>query len=204
MNLRLIWQDPNSGEHIEQSYPPPLALGRELDNDVVIPSVSVSRHHAKIELEDGERLIITDLGSSNGTYVNGERIDAPTVISDGETIILGKVEMTVKLTAERTRKPSRDFLFDALSKGEAEPTVTLASLSQIDKSALFSDLDSPPPVESTEPIEKISGDALKDLLMGHLSKDMTDHMATSNITAQPQEPNGFSKLVTSIRRFLGI
>jgi hypothetical protein len=50
-----------------------LILGRALDCDIAVPSPQVSRNHARLELEGG-KLIIEDLGSSNGTVVNGKSV----------------------------------------------------------------------------------------------------------------------------------
>ena len=64
-----------------QRYPLPSGavtrLGRALDNDVVINHASVSRHHAAIE-GNGDGYRVRDLGSQNGTYVDGQPVtDAP-------------------------------------------------------------------------------------------------------------------------------
>jgi hypothetical protein len=52
---------------------PVTTIGRALDNDIVIESGDVSRHHARIEYVD-DQLRITDLGSTNGTRVNGKSV----------------------------------------------------------------------------------------------------------------------------------
>lgn len=52
----------------------PVVLGRSLDCDLAIVSPHVSRHHARLDLED-EQLFVEDLGSSNGTVVNGKPIE---------------------------------------------------------------------------------------------------------------------------------
>jgi len=69
-----------------------LELGREPDNDAMLPDPKVSRHHARIR-RDGERYELADLGSSNGTFVNGERIAAPARLEDGDVILIGDVEL---------------------------------------------------------------------------------------------------------------
>lgn len=68
-----------------------LAIGRALDNDVVIDSAEVSRHHARIEFRDGRYWII-DLQSTNGTAVNGE-FGNEHPIDHGDRITLGNVTM---------------------------------------------------------------------------------------------------------------
>ncbi len=49
-----------------------VSIGRSAENDIVLPSLSVSRAHAKLEVANG-RVLLSDLGSANGTYVNGAR-----------------------------------------------------------------------------------------------------------------------------------
>lgn len=53
----------------------PLILGRSLDCDIAIVTPHVSRQHARLSLDDGQ-LVVEDLGSSNGTVVNGKKIEA--------------------------------------------------------------------------------------------------------------------------------
>lgn len=86
--------------------PPGISLGRELDNDVVLESESASRYHAKIEwTEEGWR--IRDLGSTNGTKVNGIKITEPCILKEGDKIKLGSNNFLFaeKLTSESAEKP---------------------------------------------------------------------------------------------------
>ena len=53
----------------------PFVIGREPDCDLVLEDARVSRHHAQIEVLDDGRVILRDLGSSNGTFVGEQRID---------------------------------------------------------------------------------------------------------------------------------
>lgn len=64
-------------------------VGREAGNDLVINSPSVSRRHLRIFLM-GNRYMVEDLGSSNGTFVNDRRISAPTPLNSGDALHLGK------------------------------------------------------------------------------------------------------------------
>jgi pSer/pThr/pTyr-binding forkhead associated (FHA) protein len=61
------------------------SIGRAAGNSIVIDDVQVSRHHAEIALKNG-RCTITDLGSGNGTFVNGERIDRTIALSPGDVV----------------------------------------------------------------------------------------------------------------------
>ncbi len=66
-----------------------VTIGRTADNTVSFPSDSnVSRYHARIE-SSGEDFLISDLGSSNGTTVNGSPVTAETALSDGDVVAFG-------------------------------------------------------------------------------------------------------------------
>jgi len=84
-----IVEGPLSGQEfelIENSY----ILGREDGADIVIPAQSVSREHARISFQEGS-YIIEDLDSSNGSFINGNRLDSlPVPINHGDEIILGQ------------------------------------------------------------------------------------------------------------------
>lgn len=69
----------------------PLTIGRAPDSDVHIDNLGVSDRHARIYTE-GDRLIVEDLLSLNGTYVNDARIERVT-LRDGDTIRIGKHEL---------------------------------------------------------------------------------------------------------------
>src|SRR4051812_4208386 len=66
-----------------------VSLGRVSDNSISFPDDSnVSRYHAEIESRD-EDFWLFDLGSSNGTTVNGEAVTKEVLLKDGDVILLG-------------------------------------------------------------------------------------------------------------------
>ena len=71
-----------------------MVIGRE--GEILLSDEHVSRRHAVIRVVHG-RVEIEDLGSANGTEVNGERITQPTTLKHGDTITLGDTELTVDL-----------------------------------------------------------------------------------------------------------
>jgi pSer/pThr/pTyr-binding forkhead associated (FHA) protein len=77
-----------------------ITLGRD-DCDVVLSDPEVSRRHAVV-LESPEGFAIEDLGSTNGTWVNGERIDRPEPLHAGDEVRLGNTVWHVR-TARDTR-----------------------------------------------------------------------------------------------------
>ncbi len=64
-------------------------IGREADCDLVIADEKASRHHAYLEALDDGRSVLHDLGSTNGTFVDGEKIDKPTLLNGREQIRIG-------------------------------------------------------------------------------------------------------------------
>jgi pSer/pThr/pTyr-binding forkhead associated (FHA) protein len=67
-----------------------LSLGRTPDNDVVVTDPATSGKHAELVVEDGQ-LVLRDLGSSNGTLVNGHRVEK-IVLHDGDVIRIGQTQ----------------------------------------------------------------------------------------------------------------
>jgi predicted component of type VI protein secretion system len=64
-------------------------IGRDLTNDVVINDAEVSRRHARLVSQAGG-YILEDLGSTNGTFVNGQRLMGPYILRSAETVTLGE------------------------------------------------------------------------------------------------------------------
>jgi len=71
-----------------------LAFGRAVDNEIVIADQRVSRHHATLERKS-LHLKITDQNSTNGTFVNGNRIVTPTPLNYDDLIVIGSLSFQV-------------------------------------------------------------------------------------------------------------
>jgi pSer/pThr/pTyr-binding forkhead associated (FHA) protein len=68
-------------------------VGRADDVEIFLSDVTVSRHHARFVV-DADGLRVMDLGSTNGTYVNGERHDEA-LLQPGDEVIIGKFHLIV-------------------------------------------------------------------------------------------------------------
>ncbi len=91
---------------------PVVTIGRLPDNTVVIDSPAVSSHHACV-FRDGDRFVVEDLQSTNGTFVNGTRVSRQ-VLHQGDVVLVGKHQL----------------VFDLLANGgQAEPTEADLSIS---------------------------------------------------------------------------
>ena len=71
-------------------------IGRRM-GEVPLTDVEVSRHHAVIEVFGREMIFVRDLGSTNGTYHNGRRIDVSRLTS-GDTVGVGKTVMKLAIS----------------------------------------------------------------------------------------------------------
>ena len=66
-----------------------LMIGRDSTNDIVINDAEVSRRHARLTFQGG-KYVLEDFGSTNGTFVNGQRLAGPRVLKPGEVVSFGE------------------------------------------------------------------------------------------------------------------
>ena len=109
-----------SGSVINQSYPlgESFVLGSSADCQVQIEEPGVAAHHAEIIIVDDNTLLLKDLGSQSGTFVNGEVIDE-FMLSSGDEIHIGSCRWMLQapglkpervLTADVVKKSSFDWV----------------------------------------------------------------------------------------------
>ena len=67
-------------------------IGRESNCDIVVPDINASRTHAELRFEQPGVWVLTDLGSTNGTLVNGRQITSQ-VLQGGERIVMGTTNL---------------------------------------------------------------------------------------------------------------
>jgi hypothetical protein len=75
---------------------PSIILGRSSEADIHIEDTGVSRRHLEIRTANGVTNAV-DLGSTNGSYVNGQRVSGSTELSDGSTITMGRTKIIFRL-----------------------------------------------------------------------------------------------------------
>ena len=77
-------------------------IGRDSTNEIVINDAEISRRHARLQrLPHGWLLI--DLGSTNGTWVNSERVVVPLLLQDDDLVLLGEQRLIFRLASCATR-----------------------------------------------------------------------------------------------------
>jgi pSer/pThr/pTyr-binding forkhead associated (FHA) protein len=102
-----------------------LIIGRDASNSVAINDAEISRKHSRLSFQGG-KYVLEDLGSTNGTFVNGQRLAGPVVLKPGDVVSLG--EQIV-------------LMYDAINQ---DPGATVASPRQ-------SVRVTPPPVQPVAP-----------------------------------------------------
>ena len=73
------------------------SLGRAKDNNIVFSSAKISRRHALVHAQGGSEFSLVDLGSSNGTHLNGRRVIQPLALQHGDIIQIGEESLVFRL-----------------------------------------------------------------------------------------------------------
>jgi predicted component of type VI protein secretion system len=97
-------------------------VGRQEDCQLQVKSSQVSRRHCELSEKDGQ-LTVKDLGSSNGTFVNGEKVEGSRALEPGDTLTLGNVTFRIEraeAAVGAVRRPSDEAVPVAEAVPEAE------------------------------------------------------------------------------------
>lgn len=108
MDRLLIGDSPKAPERLRLTAPV-YAVGRDLDSDIRLDAPSVSRDHARIFVREAG-CSVEDLGSENGTFLNGEAVEEEVALSDGDTLRFGNVafvfeETRAEVATDRDSEP---------------------------------------------------------------------------------------------------
>jgi hypothetical protein len=127
-----------------------LVIGREVKNDIVINDSEISRQHLRLTEQPEGGWQVEDLASTNGTFVNGERISAPRLLKPGDVLGLGEtVELeygVVRDTADVTMMAAPEPPVAEAPPPEAAPAPGLFSLPTSEPPPA-----APPPVSEPPP-----------------------------------------------------
>ena len=111
----LVIKNPD-GSQQEQDVAEQLTIGRAEGNDLILSEGGVSRKHARFFVS-GDACMVEDAGSANGTFVDGEKIEGPTRLSNKSQVVIGDYEIQLKLGSKPLPKASK-----ATSNPSKEPT----------------------------------------------------------------------------------
>jgi pSer/pThr/pTyr-binding forkhead associated (FHA) protein len=79
----------------------PATIGRDPSCDIIIPERQISRFHASL-MPTGEGIVLEDLGSKNGTYYKGKRLEGSALLRDGDMVQVALVQSFLFLSSEAT------------------------------------------------------------------------------------------------------
>jgi FHA domain len=112
---------PLRGKTLPLAEDGPFSIGRDLANQLCLSAANISRWHCRIE-RDGARLVLRDLGSANGTFVNGASV-MERVLAEGDCIAIGEFEFLLLLHDEDS-PPASELV--KLSESELRLGATLS------------------------------------------------------------------------------
>jgi pSer/pThr/pTyr-binding forkhead associated (FHA) protein len=107
-----------------------VTIGRDRDRQICLPHESVSREHAQI-VRQRSGYFVSDLHSSNGTFLNGQALTAPSLLMAGDLLRIGEVELRCELEPADVPAPASESLAsqaprEGIAPGASEPPVSLA------------------------------------------------------------------------------
>jgi hypothetical protein len=124
--VSLIYIDPKTNQEVTRvidAAEPEVTIGRNPQNTIRVNSPSLSRHHAKLSLDpETGQVFIADLNSSNGTYVNGRRIQTQ-ALKAGDDVFCGEFRMRITVEAAQEEPPPGP---DATAQDQDEIRSTLS------------------------------------------------------------------------------
>ncbi len=123
--LKIEHGEKTSEKVYEQST---LIIGRSTDSHIGISDPGVSRNHLEISLKHG-RVWLTDMGSANGSFVNGQKIDSKTKVAyhDGEFIHVGSQRVKISISIVEKAFDIKDISTSDLDSNEKENLMTLVN-----------------------------------------------------------------------------
>lgn len=99
------------------------SIGRSSDSTVVLSDRWVSRNHAEIQLLDNGNYYLVDLGSGNGSFVNGQRVTMPIHLNDNDLLTIGRTEIEFQaVVAEMPTQPQVPIPLPQLAVVPPEPS----------------------------------------------------------------------------------
>jgi pSer/pThr/pTyr-binding forkhead associated (FHA) protein len=94
-SIHLVVEHPHSLPRLVAVTASSLLVGRGRECAIVLDDEQVSREHAMF-LIDGDRVVIRDLGSHNGTYVNGAAVVGDITLSDDDLVSIGRARLAIR------------------------------------------------------------------------------------------------------------
>lgn len=104
--LKLIIEDDEGRKTVVPFVREEITIGRQEGNTIRLTERNVSRRHARLMRQNGH-VVVEDLGSSNGTRINGERISGQSTVKDGDLIQIGDYDLALQSDVAAAARPQR-------------------------------------------------------------------------------------------------
>lgn len=104
-----------------------LSVGRSSDNDICIPTDEISRQHARLQSGAGG-IVVEDLGSANGTFVNDARVHTGTLLKPGDEVRFDTVRFLLMSPAQEIQQPATVSRTDAPAAGSTATLWIIAAI----------------------------------------------------------------------------
>lgn len=118
-----------------------VTIGRATGSDIVLPRNNISKRHARL-VDKHDKVVIVDLRSTNGTYVNGRRITAPELLTYEDKVYIG--DFVIRLSRPAEQHPSQKMTAPySASPTPAEPRTARAATAAVDPHL-------PPPLDDSD------------------------------------------------------
>ena len=131
-----------------------ITIGREIGNTIAPIIDSISRHHARIFFADGSWKV-EDLGSTNGSLINGQKIEGPVALKNGDSLRFGLIDMSVTVAAAAAPARPAAASVPPLAPAAPKPAPALSPVAPAPKPAAAPALEpvaEMTPVADLEPI----------------------------------------------------
>ncbi len=139
MQVTLVYFKPDGSRKEVVLDKPGIVVGRRPDCDVRVPQPGVSRRHCELVVRD-DTLVVRDLGSSNGTYVNGTRVGEEAAVEPGTRLQVGPVILTVRIDGQPAEvKPPR-VAKPAAKTAAGKASAAAAADADVDEEDIFAQM----------------------------------------------------------------
>lgn len=109
-----------------------ITVGRLRVNDIILPKRNISKRHAKFEINADNQIMVYDMGSTNGTFVNGARATTGMVVAPNDKVFVGDYILQLQLVEDKSAIDLKDPLpgggYSMPEEGEGEIKATIAHL----------------------------------------------------------------------------
>ena len=112
-----------------------ISIGRDSSNSVVIPNTNVSRQHAKVCKKSDNQYELEDLGSHNGTMLNG-RLARKEFLQDGDVINIADVKLTFKMADKQSIQDNKKESIDPSQNPLSSNSTEFIDISELDREGM--------------------------------------------------------------------